>query len=91
MYYYNGSVYIEDEDQCQTCSNFAQGVACPLLQALGMGLVVMQDNLYVTNCGFYQEFKRHLKLIKNESPHNDDETPNNKTESNKNKAKRIQN
>lgn len=67
MYYYNGSVYVEDEDQCQTCSNFAHGVACPLLQALGMGVVVMQDNLIVTNCGFYKEFKRGLRIVKSET------------------------
>ena len=78
MYYYNGSVYIEDEDQCQNCSNFVQGVACPLIQALGMGLVVMQDNLYVTNCGFFSEFKRKLQLLKsNESPTKDDKSPKN--------------
>ena len=78
MYYYNGSVYIEDEDQCQTCSNFTKGVACPLLQALGMGVVIMKDNMYVTNCGFYKEFKRHLRLISdNVPPKNDDETPKN--------------
>jgi hypothetical protein len=80
MYYYNGSVYVEDEDQCQTCANFAKGVACPLLQALGMGLVVMQDSMVVTNCGFYKEFKRHLRLIsKNEPPEdNDNSSPDDK-------------
>jgi hypothetical protein len=82
MYFYNGSVYVEDEDQCISCANFARGVACPLLQALGMGLVVMQDNMVVTNCGFYKEFRRHLKLIQNNnnSPpeDNDDESSDNK-------------
>lgn len=80
MYYYNGSVYVEDDDQCETCSNFTQGVACPLLQALGMGVVTMKDSLTVSNCGFYKEFKRKLRLISNVedmSPHNDDETPTN--------------
>ena len=79
MYYYKGSVYIEDEDQCQTCENFARGVACPLLQALGMGVVVMQDNMYVTNCGFYKEFKRRLRLVSsnNTPPENDDNSPKN--------------
>ena len=77
MYYYNGSVYVEDEDQCQTCTNFAQGVACPLLQALGMGIVVMEDNMYVTNCGFYKEFKRKLRLISdnNDPPEDNDKMP----------------
>lgn len=71
MYYFEGSVYIEDDDQCQTCVNFAKGVACPLLQALGMGMVVLQDSMIVTNCGFYVEFKRKLKVIKEDtSPEN---------------------
>lgn len=72
MYYYNNSVYVEDEDQCQTCSNFAQGVACPLLQALGMGMVVLQDSMIVTNCGFYKEFKRHLRLMPSSNDPKDD-------------------
>jgi len=76
MYYFEGSVYVEDEDQCQTCTNFAKGIACPLLQALGMGVVVMQDNMYVTNCGFYVEFKRHLRIIKDTNgPEGSDQTP----------------
>ena len=63
MYYYKGSVHIEKDDQCVTCKNFTDGVACPLLQALAMGLVTMDGTLYVTNCGFYEEFKRHLKIV----------------------------
>lgn len=63
MYYYNGSVHVEKDDQCMTCKNFAEGVACPLLQALAMGVVTLDGTLYVTNCGFYEEFVRHLKLV----------------------------
>ena len=63
MYYDNGTVRVEDEDQCLTCDNFNNGVACPLLQALGLGLVSLEGNLYVTNCAFYKEFKRHLRLV----------------------------
>jgi uncharacterized membrane protein YqhA len=63
MYYHNGSVHVEKEDQCMTCKNFAEGVACPLLQALGMGLVSLEGTLYVTNCGFYEEFVRKLRLV----------------------------
>jgi hypothetical protein len=63
MYYYEGSVHVEKEDQCMTCKNFAEGVACPLLQALAMGLVSLEGTLYVTNCGFYEEFVRRLKLV----------------------------
>lgn len=76
MYYYNGSVYVEDEDQCQNCSNFVNDVNCPLLQALGMNLVVLQDNMFVTNCGFYKEFKRNLRVVgKIETPPNNDTEP----------------
>ena len=77
MYYYNGSVYVEDDDQCGTCSNFNQGVACPLLQALGMGLVVLKDSMAVINCGFYKEFKRHLHLISNNLPNSSDDNDDN--------------
>ena len=60
----NETVYIEDDDQCITCENYAKGVACPLLEALGQGFVYLEGSLSVTNCGFYKEFKRHLKLVK---------------------------
>lgn len=69
MYYDNGSVYVEKNDQCITCKNFVKGVACPLLQALAMGIVTLEGLMYVTNCGFYEEFVRHLKLVSE----NDDE------------------
>ena len=64
MYCANDTVYIEDDDQCLTCENYARGVACPLLEALGQGVVYLEDSLTVTNCGFYKEFKRTLKLVK---------------------------
>lgn len=64
MYCINETVYIEDDDQCITCENYAKGVACPLLEALGQGVVYLEDSMAVTNCGFYKEFKRTLKLVK---------------------------
>ena len=67
MYCIDDTVYIEDEDQCITCENYARGVACPLLEALGQGVVYLEDSLTVTNCGFYKEFKRTLKLVKKET------------------------
>lgn len=66
MYCDDGTVYIEDEDQCISCDNYARGVACPLLEALGAGFVYLEDSLTVTNCGFYKEFKRTLKIVKKE-------------------------
>ncbi len=66
MYFEDGSVFVEKQDQCMTCSNFVKGVACPLLQALGMGVVTLDGVMYVTNCGFYKEHVRHLRLIQND-------------------------
>ena len=75
MYYHNGSVHVEKEDQCITCKNFAQGVACPLLQALAMGVVTLEGTLYVTNCGFYEEFVRRLKLVPSKNLKKEDNKP----------------
>lgn len=66
MFYKDGSVFVEKSDQCSTCKNFTSGVACPLLQALGTGVVSFDGTLYVTNCGFYEEFVRSLKLVSND-------------------------
>ena len=65
LYKINDKVFIEDEDQCLTCENYAKGVACPLLEALGEGIVCLEDSMIVTNCGFYKEFKRTLRLVEN--------------------------
>lgn len=73
MYYHNGSVHVEENDQCMTCKNFAEGVACPLLQALAMGFVQMEGTLHVTNCGFYEKFTRRLRLIRKEDFNSSDE------------------
>lgn len=61
--YYDGEVHIEPEDQCFTCEYFLKGVQCPLLEALGVGVVNLEGDVYVSNCGFYKEFKRHLRVV----------------------------
>lgn len=66
MYCIDFTVYIEDDDQCTACEYYAKGVSCPLLEALGQGVVHLEDNLTVRNCGFYKEFRRTLKLVKRE-------------------------
>lgn len=66
MYCVDDTVYIEDDDQCLTCENYARGTACPLIEALGSGFVYIEESMIVTNCGFYKEFKRTLKLVKRE-------------------------
>lgn len=63
MYCQDGKIYIEENDQCITCENYARGVACPLLMALGEGAVFMEDILTVEDCGFYKEFKRKLHIV----------------------------
>ncbi len=65
-----GKIFIEDDDQCLTCENYARGVACPLLEALGSGIVYLEDSMIVTNCGFYKEFKRTLKLVQDDNKEN---------------------
>jgi len=63
MYYADGKIYIEEDDQCMTCENYAKGVACPLLMALGEGVVFLDGDLTVEDCGFYKEFKRNLRIV----------------------------
>ncbi len=64
MYCENGQIYIEGDDQCIDCKNYAEGVACPLLTALGLGVVCLEDSLTVCNCGFFEKFERHLHIVR---------------------------
>lgn len=63
MYYDKSQIYVEKNDQCMSCKNFTSGVACPLLHALAAGVVTLEGTMNVTDCGFYEEFKRHLKIV----------------------------
>lgn len=64
--FFDGAVHIEETDQCYTCTYFCQGVACPLLEALAVGVCYLDDaGMSVTDCGFYVEFKRHLQVVPN--------------------------
>jgi hypothetical protein len=55
---------IEEEDQCFTCEYFCKGVACPLLEALAVGVChLSMEQVIVKNCQFYVPFERKLKLI----------------------------
>ena len=65
MYSDGKKVYIEDEDLCSTCENYVKEFDCPLLGALVQGDVFIEDNLIVTSCGFYKEFKRELRIVRN--------------------------
>lgn len=70
MYCENDRVFIEDNDQCIDCKNYAEGVSCPLLTALGLGVVCLEDSLTVTNCGFFEKFERHLHIVRNNENNN---------------------
>ena len=62
--YFDGTVHvIEEEDQCYTCEHFLRGVRCPLLEALAFGVVTLDSDMVVRNCGFYKVFKRRLQLV----------------------------
>ena len=63
MYFEDGNVHIEEDDECITCENLQKGVACPLIMAIAQGAVFIDESLNVTNCGFYKKFERHLRLV----------------------------
>lgn len=72
MYSDGGRIFIEEEDQCIECKNYAEGVSCPLLTALGLGVVYIEDSLTVTNCGFFEKFERHLHIVRDDENDNSD-------------------
>ena len=72
MYCEDGRVFIDDDDQCIDCKNYAEGVACPLLIALGLGVVYLENSLTVTNCGFFEKFERHLHVVRKDENDNID-------------------
>ena len=71
MYVDDGVIHIEKTDQCYTCEYFAKGVQCPLLEALGLGVVELVDEMTVQNCGFYKKFSRHLRVVDEEADEGD--------------------
>ena len=72
MYCENGRIYIENDDQCIDCKNYAEGVSCPLLTALGLGVVYLEDSLTVSNCGFFKKFERFLHIVREDDKDNTD-------------------
>lgn len=54
------------------CKNYAEGVSCPLLTALGLGVVYIEDSLTVTNCGFFEKFERKLHIVRDNENNNID-------------------
>ena len=68
MYFEDGQVHIEEDDQCFNCEYFLKGVECPLLEALAEGVVSLEGDIVVRNCGFFKLFKRHLTLVPKPDP-----------------------
>lgn len=64
MYSDGEKIFIEDDDICLTCENYVKEFDCPLINALVLGDVYLEDSLIVTRCGFYKEFKRVLHIVK---------------------------
>ncbi len=65
--YRDGSIHIEEDDQCFSCKFYLKGVSCPLLEALALGVVELQSDMTVQNCGFYEKFERKLRLLETET------------------------
>ena len=72
MYCSDGKIYIDDHDRCSDSKNYAEAVSCPLLAALGLGVVYLEDSLTVTNCGFFEKFERKLHIVRNNETDNID-------------------
>lgn len=70
MYCSDSKIYIEDDDICVTCENYVKELNCPLLSALVLGDVFLEDSLVVKNCGFYKEFKRYLHIVRSKKNEN---------------------
>ena len=50
MYSDGDKVFIEDDDLCITCENYVKEFDCPLLSALVLGDVFLEDSLIVSRC-----------------------------------------
>ena len=67
MFDNEGTILIEEDDQCFICEYYQKGVSCPLLEALATGVVFLHSDIRVRNCGFYVEFERKLRLVDDNS------------------------
>jgi hypothetical protein len=58
-----GTLVLEEVDQCGTCTHRER---CVLLAGLRNQVILINDeyDVNVTECCFYQEKPRHLKVIK---------------------------
>ena len=66
MFQDGGPIQIEKKDQSYRCKwlNNAERT-CPLMEALVLGAVLLDGDLTVMNCGFFER-KTNLKVVKEE-------------------------
>lgn len=66
MYHEDNEIKFHEDDQCLTCKYHpSQSIdkICPLLEALAFRLAFLDGDVAVVNCGFYEVFERHLRLV----------------------------
>ena len=63
MYVFENAVWLDKDDQCNSCEHYLRGQTCPLIEALGTGVAELTEEITVQNCGFYKEFTRHLRVV----------------------------
>lgn len=64
MYYHNGELDLDDDDQCGSCYYLIGENKCPLLAALVQNFVFLSDPATIDNCGMYKEHERHLRVVR---------------------------
>jgi hypothetical protein len=64
MYFEDGNLFIETQDQCYTCKHLKGKKLCPLIDAISAGVVALSDDICVNDCGLYAATSRHLKIVK---------------------------
>lgn len=66
MYDIEGTIYIEKTDLCFDCKYFNGEGTCPLLGALALDVVSLEDDVTVSTCGMYTQ-KTKLRVVKGDS------------------------
>ena len=64
MYLKDGKTFLENNDLCINCKKWKHRYSCPLLSAFHAGLIVQTEEFNIENCGEFEEYKRHLEIVK---------------------------
>lgn len=60
MYEHEGAIHIEKDDQCWMCQH---QLTCPVMEGLALGVLLLDGEMTVQNCGFYKKKECHLKIV----------------------------